>query len=58
MISTVHIAVCMKPLDGTFAGNALKHGVAGLNIDGCRIGTSEVSACREHKGKVYDGVAE
>ena len=27
----------MKPLDGTFAENALEHGVAGLNIDGSRI---------------------
>ena len=26
-----------KPLDGTFAANAEKHGVAGLNIDGGRI---------------------
>jgi len=31
------ICVAMKPLDGTFAQNALKHGVAGLNIDGGRI---------------------
>ncbi len=31
------ILVCMNPLDGTFANNALKHGVAGLNIDGCRV---------------------
>jgi len=30
--------LAMKPLDGTFAVNALKHGVAGLNIDGARIG--------------------
>jgi site-specific DNA-methyltransferase (adenine-specific) len=28
----------MKPLDGTFAENAEKHGVAGLNIDGGRVG--------------------
>jgi hypothetical protein len=28
----------MKPIDGTFAENALKHGVAGLAIDACRIG--------------------
>ncbi len=35
------ILVCMNPLDGTFANNALKHGVAGLNIDGCRIPTEE-----------------
>jgi len=31
------IIVAMKPLDGTFAQNALKHGVAGLNIAGGRI---------------------
>jgi site-specific DNA-methyltransferase (adenine-specific) len=35
------IILAMNPLDGTFANNALKHGVAGLNIDGCRIGTTE-----------------
>lgn len=34
------IIVAMKPLDGTFANNALVHGVAGLNIDGCRVGTA------------------
>ena len=32
------IIVAMKPLDGTFAQNAEKWGVAGLNIDGGRIG--------------------
>lgn len=26
-----------KPLDGTYANNVSKHGVGGLNIDGCRI---------------------
>lgn len=31
------VILAMKPLDGTFAQNALKHGVAGLNIDGGRI---------------------
>lgn len=35
------IIVAMKPLDGTFAQNALQHGVAGLNIDGARIGHTE-----------------
>lgn len=35
------IIVAMKPLDGTFAANAEKHGVAGLWIDGGRIGTSK-----------------
>ncbi|HUT60666.1 MAG TPA: site-specific DNA-methyltransferase [Phycisphaerae bacterium] len=32
------IVLAMKPLAGTFAENALAHGVAGLNVDGCRIG--------------------
>jgi len=31
------ILVCMKPVDGNFAKNAEKWGVAGLNIDGGRI---------------------
>ena len=33
------IVVAMKPIDGTFANNALKWGVGGLNINGGRIGT-------------------
>ena len=35
------IIVAMKPLDGTFAENAEKWGVAGINVDGGRISTSE-----------------
>ncbi len=35
------IIVAMKSLDGTFAANALEHGVAGFNIDGGRIATGE-----------------
>lgn len=35
------IIVAMKPLDGTFAHNAEKWGVAGLNIDAGRIVTTE-----------------
>jgi len=31
------IIVAMKPLDGTYAQNAEKWGVAGINIDACRI---------------------
>jgi len=34
------ILVAMKPNEGTYANNALKHGVSGLNIDGGRIGTN------------------
>jgi DNA modification methylase len=32
------IILAMKPLDGTIAHNAEKWGVAGFNIDACRIG--------------------
>lgn len=32
------IFISMKPIEGTFANNALKHGVAGINIDDCRVG--------------------
>lgn len=32
------LVVAMKSTEGTYASNALKHGVAGLNIDGSRIG--------------------
>jgi site-specific DNA-methyltransferase (adenine-specific) len=35
------IIMAMKPLDGTYAENALKWGVAGLNIDETRIETNE-----------------
>ena len=36
------IIVAMKPNEGTYAQNALKHGVSGLNIDGGRIGTDKI----------------
>ena len=31
------IVIAMKPIDGTFAANAVKHGCGGLNIDECRV---------------------
>ena len=34
------IILAMNPLDKTFANNALKYGVAGLNIDECRVPTN------------------
>jgi len=33
------IILARKPLDGTIADNVLKHGVGGLNIDECRVGS-------------------
>jgi site-specific DNA-methyltransferase (adenine-specific) len=47
------ILVCMNPLDGTFANNALKHGVAGLNIDGCRVGTETITQHQNSGGRKY-----
>ena len=38
------IIVAMKPVDGNFAKNAERHGVAGLNIDGGRIGTEIIQS--------------
>ena len=35
------ICVAMKPLVGTYAENAIEHGVAGINVDGCRVGTED-----------------
>lgn len=31
------IVVARKPLEGTVAGNVLKHGTGAMNIDGCRV---------------------
>jgi site-specific DNA-methyltransferase (adenine-specific) len=31
------IVMARKPIDGTVANNVLKHGVGGINIDGCRV---------------------
>ena len=50
------IIMAMKPTEGTFAENALKYGVAGLNIDMCRIGNENGS----HKSRfpanlIHDG---
>ena len=39
----VHIVVAMKPMEGSFSENALRYGVAGLNIDGSRVGTDRMS---------------
>jgi site-specific DNA-methyltransferase (adenine-specific) len=44
------IVLAQKPLDGTFVQNALQHGVAGLHIDGCRVGLS-----KRHPGNYNDG---
>ena len=35
------VILARKPLDGTVAANVLAHGVGGLNIDACRVGTDD-----------------
>jgi site-specific DNA-methyltransferase (adenine-specific) len=35
------ITVARKPFKGNVAANVLEHGTGALNIDGCRVGTSE-----------------
>jgi hypothetical protein len=40
------IVLAMKPIDGTFAQSALAHGVAGLNVDGCRISGAKPATTR------------
>jgi len=47
------IILAMKPNDGTFANNALKHGVAGLNIDGGRIGTTDKYSYKKCGGSSF-----
>ena len=46
----------MKPLDGSFASNALEHGVAGLNIEAARVGTESitVNGYRAETGQTWD----
>ncbi len=43
------IIVAQKPIEGTYANNAEVWGVAGLNVDGGRVGTREVGVNREIK---------
>lgn len=43
-----------KPLDGTYANNVLKHGVGGLNIDGCRLPDGD----RFPANVIHDGLDE
>jgi hypothetical protein len=53
MISTLHIVVAMKPLEGNFTQNALKHGVAGINVDGCRIASETLVQSSAGKGAPF-----
>jgi DNA modification methylase len=52
------IVLAMKPLDGTFAANSQKWGVAGLWIDGGRIPTAEPTPGRFPANLIHDGSDE
>ena len=45
------IILARKPLVGTVANNVLAHGVGGLNIDACRVGTGEDRASGGTSGR-------
>jgi site-specific DNA-methyltransferase (adenine-specific) len=47
------IIVAQKPNEGSYAQNALKHGVAGLNIDGGRIETSDNISYISSKSSIW-----
>jgi len=53
------IVVARKPLMGTVAGNVLAYGTGALNIDGCRVGTTdewpgnESNAHADYSGDIY-----
>lgn len=47
------ILVAMKPNEGSYAENALKHGVSGLNIDGGRI-DSKAKKWNKPKGGIWN----
>jgi len=38
------VIVARKPLAGTVAANVLEHGTGAINVDGCRVGTEDMSA--------------
>jgi site-specific DNA-methyltransferase (adenine-specific) len=50
------IVLARKPVEGTIAANVLKYGCGGLNIDGCRIETSEKLSIGS--GKLMNGLTQ
>lgn len=55
------ITVARKPLCGTVAANVLQYGTGGINVDGCRVGTSKevpASVSRKAPANCYGKYAE
>ena len=49
------IVLARKPLDGTVANNVLVHGVGGINIDGCRVGTEVITINGQGNDNLFHG---
>ena len=49
------IILARKPLDGTVVNNVLKHGVGGLNIGACRVGSEGARTNSTGKREIYGG---
>ena len=55
------ITVARKPFKGTVAANVLEHGTGGINVDGCRVGTSKnvpASVSKKAPANCYGRYAE
>lgn len=50
------IILARKPFKGTVANNVLTHGVGGLNIDACRVGTDDNTQRVSNAGTSGDGL--
>ena len=51
MISSFHIAIVMKPIEGTFIENCLAYGCGVLDVGRCRIGTDTMTTWTTKTGK-------
>lgn len=56
-LKPAHEPICLarKPLVGTVAKNVLEHGTGALNIDGCRVGTTDVVSGGGTPPYAFDG---
>jgi site-specific DNA-methyltransferase (adenine-specific) len=51
------IIVARKPIDGTVANNVLTHGCGGINVDGCRVVTEDVTGWNGYFSNGFGGYA-
>jgi hypothetical protein len=52
MIKTIHISICMKPVEGSYAENAIKHGVSGINVEECKVGVESLPSMVAGQAKI------